>query len=68
MQGMQDEASSSNSTTVASRAFQSGVEVQSVSSRTVDVPVQPGITLGYGAIPTNKIPVAVRLLRECFDE
>jgi GntR family transcriptional regulator / MocR family aminotransferase len=49
------------------RASAAGVEVQPLSMFDVGPPSQPGIVLGYGAIPTADIDEGLTRLRRCFD-
>jgi GntR family transcriptional regulator/MocR family aminotransferase len=34
----------------------------------VDAPTRPGLVLGYGAIPTERLDEGLRRLRRCFDD
>jgi GntR family transcriptional regulator/MocR family aminotransferase len=52
--------------TVVRRASEAGVEVQELSRFGVHGPGQPGLLLGYGAIPTARIEEGLRRLRNCF--
>ena len=52
---------------VLGRASAAGVELQPLSMYDVGPPSQPGIVLGYGAIPTADIEEGLRRLRRCFD-
>ena len=52
---------------VLGRASAAGVEVQPLSMFDVGQPSQPGIVLGYGAIPTADIEEGLSRLRRCFD-
>ena len=54
---------------VLGRASAAGVEVQPLTLPMFDVgpPGQPGIVLGYGAIPTADIEEGLSRLRRCFD-
>jgi GntR family transcriptional regulator/MocR family aminotransferase len=45
------------------RAFAAGVVVQPLSMFRIDQPARAGLALGYGAIPTDDIPEALRRLR-----
>jgi GntR family transcriptional regulator / MocR family aminotransferase len=49
-------------------ASDSDVAVQELSRFQVDSPAQPGLVLGYGAIPTARIKEGLRRLRACFDD
>jgi GntR family transcriptional regulator/MocR family aminotransferase len=51
---------------VARRASDAGVEVQLLSTFTLSRPAQPGLVLGYGAIPTIHIDEGLKRLRRCF--
>jgi GntR family transcriptional regulator / MocR family aminotransferase len=53
---------------VLGRASAAGVELQPLSMYDVGPPSQPGIVLGYGAIPTADIAEGLRRLRRCFDD
>ena len=53
--------------TILARAFDAGVALHRPSAFTVEGPVQPGLVLGYGAIPTDQIEAGLRRLRHCFD-
>jgi GntR family transcriptional regulator/MocR family aminotransferase len=52
---------------IARRAIRAEVEVQTLSGFAVGAPVRPGLLLGYGAIPTGKIPEALRRLRGAIE-
>jgi GntR family transcriptional regulator / MocR family aminotransferase len=52
---------------VVRRASDVGVEVQELAKFGVHAPAQPGLLLGYGAIPTARIEEGLRRLRSCFD-
>ena len=52
---------------VLGRASAAGVEVQPLSMFDVGQPSQPGIVLGYGAIPTADIEEGLSRLRRCFN-
>jgi GntR family transcriptional regulator/MocR family aminotransferase len=52
---------------VLGRASTAGVELQPLSMYDLGPPSQPGIVLGYGAIPTTDIEEGLRRLRRCFD-
>jgi GntR family transcriptional regulator/MocR family aminotransferase len=51
---------------VVRRASDSGVVVQELSKLGVNSPGPPGLMLGYGAIPTNRIADGLQRLRSCF--
>jgi GntR family transcriptional regulator/MocR family aminotransferase len=52
---------------VVRRAADSGVAVQELARFGVDRPAQPGLVLGYGAVPTARIPEGLRRLRTSFN-
>ena len=52
---------------VLGRASAAGVELQPLSMYDVGPPSEPGIVLGYGAIPTADIEEGLSRLRRCFD-
>jgi GntR family transcriptional regulator / MocR family aminotransferase len=52
---------------VLGRASAAGVELLPLSMYDVGPPGQPGIVLGYGAIPTGDIQEGLDRLRRCFD-
>jgi GntR family transcriptional regulator/MocR family aminotransferase len=52
---------------VLHRASAAGVELLPLSTFDVGPPSQPGIVLGYGAIPTADIEEGLGRLRRCFD-
>jgi GntR family transcriptional regulator/MocR family aminotransferase len=52
---------------VLGRASAAGVELLPLSMFDVGPPSQPGIVLGYGAIPTADIEEGLGRLRRCFD-
>jgi GntR family transcriptional regulator/MocR family aminotransferase len=52
---------------VLGRASADGVELLPLSMYDVGPPSQPGIVLGYGAIPTADIEEGLSRLRRCFD-
>jgi GntR family transcriptional regulator / MocR family aminotransferase len=52
---------------IVRRASEAGVEVQELSKFGVHGPAQPGLLLGYGAIPTARIEEGLGRLRKCFD-
>ena len=51
---------------VVRRAAHAGVAVQELSQFAVNGPARPGLVLGYGAIPTQRIEEGLRRLRHCF--
>ncbi|HEY9410016.1 MAG TPA: PLP-dependent aminotransferase family protein [Jiangellaceae bacterium] len=51
---------------VVTKATAAGVGVQPLSDFAADGPAPAGLVLGYGAIPTDRIPDGLRLLRQCF--
>jgi GntR family transcriptional regulator / MocR family aminotransferase len=52
---------------VLARASAAGVELLPLSPWDVGPPSQPGIALGYGAIPTGRIDEGLRRLRQTFE-
>ena len=52
--------------TVAARAEQAGIGVQTLGHFCLDQPERDGLVIGYGAIPTDHLPAALRLLARCF--
>jgi GntR family transcriptional regulator / MocR family aminotransferase len=60
-------ASADQIASVVHRASEAGVEVQELSRFGVHAPAQPGLLLGYGAIPTARVAEGLRRLRNCFD-
>jgi len=60
-------ASADQIRSVVRRASDAGVEVQELSRFGVHAPAQPGLILGYGAIPAGRIEDGLRRLRNCFD-
>jgi len=59
-------ASSQKLEAVLRRASAAGVELLPLSMYGVDIPTRPGLVLGYGAIPTDRIEEGLRRLRHCF--
>jgi GntR family transcriptional regulator / MocR family aminotransferase len=53
---------------VLRRASAAGVALLPLSMYGVDTPTQPGLVLGYGAIPTERIGEGLRRLRRCFHD
>ncbi|UPJ53609.1 PLP-dependent aminotransferase family protein [Bradyrhizobium sp. 200] len=53
---------------IASRAFDLGVAIDTMSRSRVDRRPPAGLVLGYGAIETARIAEGLRRLRRCFDE
>jgi GntR family transcriptional regulator/MocR family aminotransferase len=51
---------------LAEQASQRGVGIQRLASFTVTRPPIPGLVIGYGAIPTDRIPEGLHRLRHCF--
>ena len=49
------------------RASAAGVALMPLSTWDAGPPSQPGLVLGYGAIPTARIEEGLRRLRRCFD-
>jgi GntR family transcriptional regulator/MocR family aminotransferase len=60
-------ASSEELDAVLRRASAAGVELLPLSMYGVDAPAPPGLVLGYGAIPTDRIDDGLERLRRCFD-
>jgi GntR family transcriptional regulator / MocR family aminotransferase len=60
-------ASSEELDTVLRRASAAGVELQSLSMYGVAAPAPPGLVLGYGANPTDRVDHGLDRLRRCFD-
>jgi GntR family transcriptional regulator/MocR family aminotransferase len=54
-------------TAVLERAWAAGVGVMALSRWDAGPLSQPGLVLGYGAIPTARIEEGLRRLRRCFD-
>jgi GntR family transcriptional regulator / MocR family aminotransferase len=52
---------------VLRRASAAGVELSPLSMYGVDTPAPPGLVLGYGAIPTDRINEGLGRLRRCFE-
>jgi GntR family transcriptional regulator / MocR family aminotransferase len=50
------------------RASAAGVEVRALSGYGPSTPGPPGLVVGYGAIPAERIPEGLRQLRRCFDD
>ena len=61
-------ASDAEMTVIAERALAAGVGIQELSRCRVDLPGRPGLMLGYGAIPKEKIGAGLERLRAVFDE
>jgi GntR family transcriptional regulator / MocR family aminotransferase len=61
-------ASSGELAAVLRRASAAGVQLLPLSMYGVDTPTQPGLVLGYGAIPTERIGEGLRRLRRCFHD
>jgi len=61
-------ASADHIDAIASRAFDLGVAIRTMSSCRVDRKPPAGLVLGYGAIETARIAEGLRRLRRCFDE
>jgi GntR family transcriptional regulator/MocR family aminotransferase len=53
-------------TNVVIKASEVGVELQQLSMFAVKPLARPGLVIGYGAIPTDRIEEGLRLLRRCF--
>ncbi|GAA3958773.1 PLP-dependent aminotransferase family protein [Actinoplanes auranticolor] len=52
--------------TVVTRAERRGVGVQSLADFCAVPPVRDGLVIGYGSIPTDHLPEALRRLARCF--
>jgi GntR family transcriptional regulator/MocR family aminotransferase len=52
--------------TVVTRAERSGVGVQSLADFCAVPPARDGLVIGYGSIPTDRLPEALRRLARCF--
>jgi GntR family transcriptional regulator / MocR family aminotransferase len=53
---------------IAERALRRGVELSpAVSEFAVTGPPRQGLMIGYGAVPTGRIPEGLARLRQCFD-
>ena len=53
---------------IAERALRGGVELSpAVSEFAVTGPPRQGLMIGYGAVPTGRIPEGLARLRQCFD-
>ncbi|MFI7542014.1 PLP-dependent aminotransferase family protein [Actinoplanes sp. NPDC049599] len=52
--------------TVAARAARAGVAVQTLGEFCLTPPARDGLVLGFGAIPTDRLPEALRLLARCL--
>jgi GntR family transcriptional regulator/MocR family aminotransferase len=61
-------ASADRIAAVMRRASDLDVKVQGLSRLGVNAPAQPGLVLGYGAVPTTQIEEGLRRLRSCFDD
>jgi GntR family transcriptional regulator / MocR family aminotransferase len=48
------------------RASAAGVALLPLSMYAVDTPTRPGLVLGYGAIPTERLDEGLRRLRRSF--
>src|SRR6266536_1041402 len=51
-----------------SRAAITGVDAQPLAPFGLSAPGPPGLVIGYGAIPTDRIPEGLHRLRLCFDD
>jgi GntR family transcriptional regulator / MocR family aminotransferase len=60
-------AAGSDDVAVVRAARSVGVAVQPLSVYAVTVPPRPGLVLGYGAIPTERIGEGLRRLKECIE-
>lgn len=52
---------------LAERARAAGVAVQALSTFAVTAPPRPGLLLGFGAVPTDRVEEGLRWLRRCLD-
>ena len=52
---------------IVRRASEAGVAVQALASFAFEQPAQPGLVLGYGAIPVRCIEEGLGRLRSCFE-
>lgn len=52
--------------TVAARAEQAGIAVKTLANFCRTPPERDGLVIGYGGIPTDRLPEALRLLARCF--
>jgi GntR family transcriptional regulator/MocR family aminotransferase len=52
---------------IARHAADAGVAVQTLAFLAGDTPSRPGLVLGYGAIPTERVEEGLRRLRSCFE-
>jgi len=50
------------------RRAAAGVALLPLSMYGVDTPTQPGLVLGYGAIPTERLAEGLHRLRRCLDD
>jgi GntR family transcriptional regulator/MocR family aminotransferase len=53
---------------VLGRASAAGVALLPLSMYGVDRPTRPGLVVGYGAIPTERLDEGLRRLRRCFPD
>ncbi|GGK86649.1 GntR family transcriptional regulator [Planomonospora parontospora subsp. parontospora] len=53
---------------VVSRAREAGIAVEPLSGYHAEPPGRPGLVIGYGAIPPERIEPGLRRLAECFRE
>ncbi|GAT70508.1 hypothetical protein HS048_02245 [Planomonospora sp. ID91781] len=49
-----------------SRAREAGIAVEPLSGYHAEPPGRPGLVIGYGAIPPERIEPGLRRLAECF--
>jgi len=52
--------------TVVARAERAGIAVTSLATFCLAPPERDGLVIGYGSIPTDRLPAALRLLARCF--
>ncbi len=52
--------------TVADRAGRAGVAVQTLAAFCAAPPQRDGLVIGYGCVPTDRLPEGLRLLARCF--
>jgi GntR family transcriptional regulator/MocR family aminotransferase len=53
--------------TVVARAERAGIAVQSLANFCASPPERDGLVIGYGSIPADRLPPALRLLARCFE-
>jgi GntR family transcriptional regulator/MocR family aminotransferase len=62
------DASDGELAAVLRRASAAGLALLPLSMYGVDRPTRPGVVLGYGAIPTERLDEGLRRLRRCFPD